>query len=58
MWGGTSARNGGTVSVSPASFTSTIAAGGSVTLGFIAAKGAMNTAPTAFTLNGGACAVA
>jgi mannan endo-1,4-beta-mannosidase len=58
MWGGTATQNGGTVSVSPASYTSTIPAGGSVTLGFIAGKGATNTTPTAFTLNGAACAVA
>ncbi|WP_425247030.1 cellulase family glycosylhydrolase [Streptomyces sp. NEAU-NA10] len=57
MWGGTPSQNGGAVSVTPASYTSTIPAGGSVTLGFIAAKGATNTAPAAFTLNGTACAV-
>ncbi|MGC0327757.1 mannan endo-1,4-beta-mannosidase [Streptomyces sp. SAI-170] len=58
MWGGTPTQTaGGSVTVTPASYTSTIAAGGSVTLGFIAAKGATNTAPTAFTLNGSACTV-
>ncbi|MFI7294683.1 hypothetical protein [Streptomyces sp. NPDC050121] len=31
-------------------------AAGSVTVGFIASKGATNTAPTAFTLNGAPCA--
>ncbi|MFD3500387.1 cellulase family glycosylhydrolase [Streptomyces sp. NPDC058676] len=58
MWGGTPTQSGGTVSVAPASYTSTIPAAGSVTLGFIANKGATNTAPTAFTLNGTACATA
>ncbi|GGR10246.1 cellulase family glycosylhydrolase [Streptomyces aurantiogriseus] len=58
MWGGTPTQTGGTVSVIPASYTSTIPAGGSVTLGFIAAKGATNTAPASFTLNGSACATA
>jgi mannan endo-1,4-beta-mannosidase len=58
MWGGTPTQSGGTVSVVPASYTSTIPAGGSVTLGFIAAKGATNTAPTAFTLNGSTCTTA
>ncbi len=58
MWGGTPTQSGGTVSVAPASYTSTIPAAGSVTLGFIANKGTTNTAPTAFTLNGTACATA
>ncbi|MDL5200026.1 cellulase family glycosylhydrolase [Streptomyces sp. ALI-76-A] len=56
MWGGTATQSGGSVSVTPASYTSTIAANGSVTLGFIGTKGATNPAPTAFTLNGAACA--
>jgi mannan endo-1,4-beta-mannosidase len=55
MWGGTPAQTGASVRVTPASYTSTIAAGGSVTLGFIGTKGAANTAPTAFTLNGSSC---
>jgi mannan endo-1,4-beta-mannosidase len=55
MWGGTPTQSGGAVSVAPASYTSTIPAGGSVTVGFIAGKGSTNTAPTAFTLNGSAC---
>ncbi|MDQ0681796.1 mannan endo-1,4-beta-mannosidase [Streptomyces achromogenes] len=55
MWGGTAAQSGGTVSVTPAAYTSTVPAGGSVTVGFIGSKGAANTAPTAFSLNGGAC---
>ncbi|MFE1833060.1 cellulase family glycosylhydrolase [Streptomyces sviceus] len=55
MWGGTAAQSGGSVTVTPASYTNTIAAGGSVTVGFIGAKGATNTAPAAFTLNGAAC---
>ncbi|MFD5451038.1 cellulase family glycosylhydrolase [Streptomyces sp. NPDC127100] len=58
MWGGTPTQNAGAVSVAPASYTSTIPAGGTVTLGFTARKGAANTAPTAFSLNGGACATA
>ncbi|MEU6139638.1 cellulase family glycosylhydrolase [Streptomyces sp. NPDC047081] len=55
MWGGTAAQDGGTVKVTPASYTTTIPAAGAVTVGFIASKGASNTAPTAFTLNGSAC---
>ncbi|GGR96233.1 endoglucanase [Streptomyces humidus] len=55
MWGGTAAQSGGSVNVTPAAYNSTVPAGGSVTVGFIGSKGATNTAPTAFTLNGGAC---
>ncbi|WP_443735758.1 cellulase family glycosylhydrolase [Streptomyces cylindrosporus] len=55
MWGGTAAQDGGAVKVTPASYTTTIPAAGSVTVGFIASKGSSNTAPTAFTLNGSAC---
>ncbi len=58
MWGGTAAQNGGAVSVTPASYTSTIAAGGSVTVGFTGGLTGGNGAPTAFTLNGGACTAA
>ncbi|GAB2591998.1 hypothetical protein GCM10027168_26410 [Streptomyces capparidis] len=58
MWGGTPTQNGGAVSVTPASYTSTIPAGGSVTLGFIAGRGNANPAPTTFTLNDSACATA
>ncbi|WP_405717667.1 cellulase family glycosylhydrolase [Streptomyces sp. NBC_01537] len=56
MWGGTPTQTGGTVSVAPASYTSTITAGGSVVVGFIGAKGSTNTAPAAFTLSGSTCA--
>ncbi|MFF1296124.1 MULTISPECIES: cellulase family glycosylhydrolase [unclassified Streptomyces] len=55
MWGGTPTQTGAAVSVTPASYTSTIPAAGSVTFGFIGTKGATNTAPTAFTLSGSAC---
>jgi mannan endo-1,4-beta-mannosidase len=58
MWGGTPAQDGGTVSVTPASYTSDIAAGGSVSVGFTATKGGANSAPTAFTLDGTSCATA
>ncbi|MFF1839526.1 cellulase family glycosylhydrolase [Streptomyces sp. NPDC058231] len=56
MWGGTPTQAGGAVSVAPASYTSTIPAGGSVTVGFTAGKGATNAAPTAFALSGTNCA--
>lgn len=56
MWGGTATQTGGAVSVTPASYTATVPAGGTVTLGFTAAKGAANTAPASFSVNGTACA--
>ncbi|MFF3056358.1 cellulase family glycosylhydrolase [Streptomyces sp. NPDC057909] len=58
MWGGSPTRNGATVSVAPASYTSTIPTSGSVTVGFTAARGSTNAAPTAFTLSGTNCATA
>ncbi|MCM2413898.1 cellulase family glycosylhydrolase [Streptomyces sp. RKAG290] len=58
MWGGIPAQTGGTVSVTPASYTSTIAAKGSVTVGFTAARSGTNAVPTAFTLSGAGCAAA
>ncbi|NNN30075.1 cellulase family glycosylhydrolase [Streptomyces sp. S3(2020)] len=58
MWGGTPTQNGAAVSVTPASYTSTIPAAGSVTVGFIGTKGTTNTAPTAFTLSGSTCTTA
>ncbi|MEU9187506.1 cellulase family glycosylhydrolase [Streptomyces sp. NPDC048484] len=58
MWGGTPTQSGATVSVAPASYTSDIPVSGSVGVGFTANKGAVNTVPTTFTLNGTACATA
>ncbi|MFE6975683.1 cellulase family glycosylhydrolase [Streptomyces sp. NPDC057682] len=57
MWGGTPTQSGGTVSVAPASYTSTIAANGTVTVGFTGSQNGTNAEPTAFTLSGAACAV-
>ncbi|MDT0473081.1 cellulase family glycosylhydrolase [Streptomyces sp. DSM 41014] len=56
MWGGTPTQTGGAVSVAAASYTSSVPAGGSVTVGFLGNKGTTNTAPTSFTLNGSTCA--
>ncbi|MER5629714.1 cellulase family glycosylhydrolase [Streptomyces nitrosporeus] len=58
MWGGTPAQSGSAVTVTPAGYTSTITAGGSVTVGFTGSHTGTNTAPSAFTLNGGACTTA
>jgi len=58
MWGGTPAQSGGKVTVTPADYTSSIPAGGSVTLGFLGNQGSTNPAPTDFTLNGDTCMTA
>ncbi|MFD6421783.1 cellulase family glycosylhydrolase [Streptomyces sp. NPDC060198] len=55
MWGGTPTQSGSAVSVTPAAYTSAIAANSSVTLGFIGTRGATNTSPAAFDLSGTAC---
>ncbi|GAA3866391.1 cellulase family glycosylhydrolase [Streptomyces lacrimifluminis] len=56
MWGGTPTQSGANVSVTPAAYTATIPAAGSVSVGFIGTKGATNAVPTSFTLNGTTCA--
>lgn len=56
MWGGTPTQTGGSVNVAPASYTSTIAANGSVTVGFTGSQSGTNAAPAAFTLSGASCA--
>jgi mannan endo-1,4-beta-mannosidase len=43
------------VKVAAASYTATIPANGSVTVGFTGNRGTTNTAPTSFTLNGTTC---
>jgi glucuronoarabinoxylan endo-1,4-beta-xylanase len=58
MWGGTPAQSGGKVTVTPADYTRSIPAGGSVTVGFLANQGSTNPAPTDFALNGGTCTTA
>ncbi|CCK29425.1 secreted beta-mannosidase [Streptomyces davaonensis JCM 4913] len=55
MWGGTPTQNGSAVSVASVSWTSTIPASGSVTVGFTGTKGTANGSPTTFTLNGTTC---
>ncbi|MDT9697177.1 cellulase family glycosylhydrolase [Streptomyces sp. P17] len=55
MWGGVPAQTADTVRVAPASYTTTIPASGSVSIGFTGTKGTTNPSPTAFTLNGATC---
>ncbi|MFF5310970.1 cellulase family glycosylhydrolase [Streptomyces massasporeus] len=57
LWGGTATQSGSEVSVAAASYTATIPASGSVTLGFTASRSTANPSPTAFTLNGADCSV-
>lgn len=58
MWGGTPAQSGAEVTVTSASYTASIPASGSVTLGFTGTRSAANPGPTAFSLNGADCSVA
>ncbi|WP_329055285.1 cellulase family glycosylhydrolase [Streptomyces violaceus] len=57
LWGGTATQSGSEVSVAAASYTATIPAAGSVTLGFTATRSTANPSPTTFTLNGATCSV-
>ncbi|MER6088984.1 cellulase family glycosylhydrolase [Streptomyces bluensis] len=58
LWGGTVTQSGAEVSVASASYTATIPAAGSVTLGFTATRSTANAGPGAFTLNGSTCSLA
>ncbi|MGW2474557.1 cellulase family glycosylhydrolase [Streptomyces sp. NPDC001665] len=58
MWGGTPTQSGGSVTVKPASYTSTIAPNSSVTVGFTGNRSGTNAVPAAFTLSGAACKAA
>ncbi|MCT9140583.1 cellulase family glycosylhydrolase [Streptomyces violarus] len=57
LWGGTATQSGSEVSVAAASYTATVPAAGSVTLGFTATRSTANSSPTTFTLNGATCSV-
>jgi hypothetical protein len=57
LWNGTVSQSGSAVTVTPASYNSTIAAGGNADVGFLASWNGTNAKPTAFTLNGTACTV-
>jgi endoglucanase len=56
MWNATYTQSGETVTVTPASYDASIAAGSSATVGFTGTYTSNDTAPTSFTLNGAACA--
>ncbi|WP_236120672.1 cellulase family glycosylhydrolase [Cellulomonas palmilytica] len=57
-WSGTWSQSGQTVSVTNAPWNGTLAAGGTVEVGFNGSHTGSSTAPTAFTLNGAACTTA
>jgi mannan endo-1,4-beta-mannosidase len=57
LWHGIASQNGADVQVRNENWNATIAAGGSLSLGFTASHNGTNTAPTAFSLNGVACGV-
>ncbi|WP_238020031.1 cellulase family glycosylhydrolase [Dactylosporangium sp. AC04546] len=54
-WGGQYAQSGAAVTVTNASYTANIPAGGTVNFGFLANWNGSNTNPTVFTLNGTRC---
>ncbi len=58
LWHGIVSQDGARVQVRNESWNPVIAAGGSLNLGFSASHNGTNTAPTSFTLNGVACAIA
>jgi cellulose 1,4-beta-cellobiosidase len=57
-WSAQYAQSGATVTVTPAAWSSTIPAGGSVSFGFNGSHSGTNDDPAAFTLDGVACDVA
>ncbi|WP_236004505.1 cellulase family glycosylhydrolase [Amycolatopsis pittospori] len=55
MWGAIATQGGAGVSARNESWNAAIPAGGSVSLGFTASHTGINTAPSAFALNGASC---
>ncbi|MFF3856827.1 cellulose binding domain-containing protein [Micromonospora sp. NPDC002575] len=56
-WNASYTQSGGAVRATNASWNGTIAAGATVSFGFLADAPGANNRPTAFTLNGTACAL-
>ncbi|MBO0900306.1 glycoside hydrolase family 6 protein [Cellulomonas sp. zg-ZUI222] len=56
-WSATWSQSGSTVTATNAAWNGTLAAGGSVDIGFNGSHSGTNTAPTAFTLNGATCTI-
>jgi hypothetical protein len=57
LWNATYIQDGAAVMAHHASWNGTIAAGSTVTIGFLADRNEVNTNPTSFTLNGMTCTV-
>ena len=55
IWSALQTQSGAVVTVRNESYNGTIAAGGSVSFGFLGSWTTANAKPTAFTLNGSAC---
>ena len=56
-WSATWSQSGTTVTATNAAWNGTLAAGGSVDIGFNGSHSGTNNAPTAFTLNGATCSI-
>jgi cellulose 1,4-beta-cellobiosidase len=56
-WSGTWSQSGKNVAVSNAAWNGSLAAGGTVDIGFNGSHTGTNTSPTSFALNGTTCAV-
>jgi len=57
VWGAVTTAAGSTVTAIDAGWNATIPAGGSTSFGFIGVRSDLDRAPTAFSLNGAACAM-
>ncbi|MDI6105418.1 endo-1,4-beta-xylanase [Actinoplanes sp. NEAU-A12] len=57
LWGGSHTQALGTVTVGNAEWNGSVAAGGSVSVGFLGSWTGANPAPAAFTVNGATCTV-
>ncbi len=58
IWSAQASQSGSAVTITPAAWSTTIAAGGSVTFGFNGSHSGTNTAPDDFALDGVACDIA
>jgi hypothetical protein len=56
LWNGAYVQTGSAVTVTNLSYNGTVTPNGSVTFGFTGAKGARDTVPSTFTVNGSVCA--
>ncbi|GGN32534.1 cellulose-binding domain-containing protein [Streptomyces fuscichromogenes] len=57
MWDATVSQNGGVVTADAADYNQSVAAGGTLSFGFLGTWSGSNSAPYAFTLNGDSCSL-